>query len=47
MWPLHSAELVALDDTLVAAAGFPGLVDRPPDSVLWSPGVHATFGFPE
>ena len=46
-WPLHSATLLHLDDSLVAAAGLPGVVDRPPDSVLWSPGVHATFGLPE
>jgi uncharacterized protein YqjF (DUF2071 family) len=45
-WPLHSASLLHLDDSLVAAAGFPGLVARPPDSVLWSPGVHARFGLP-
>jgi uncharacterized protein YqjF (DUF2071 family) len=45
-WPLHSATLLHLEDTLVAAAGFPGLVARPPDSVLWSPGVRTTFGLP-
>lgn len=45
-WPLHAATLLHLDDSLVSAAGFPGLVHRPPDSVLWSPGVRATFGFP-
>jgi hypothetical protein len=28
----------------VAAGGVPGLVDRLPDSVLWSPGVEAAFG---
>ena len=46
-WPLHAATLLHLHDTLVAAAGLPGVVNRPPDSVLWSPGVHAAFGFPE
>lgn len=47
-WPLHSAELLALDDTLVAAAGLGGLVgDRAPDSVLYSPGVRTTFGLPQ
>ena len=45
-WPLHRATLVHLDDTLVAAAGFDGLVGRAPDSVLWSPGVAVTFGTP-
>ena len=43
-WPLFDARLVSLDDTLLAAAGFPGLVDREPDSVLWSPGVTTRFG---
>lgn len=43
-WPLHRAELLHLDDTLLAAAGFPGLADRPPDSVLFSPGVDVVFG---
>jgi len=45
-WPLHEATLLHLDDSLVAAAGLPGVVDRPPDSVLWSPGVRTTFGLP-
>ncbi len=45
-WPLRSAELVHLDDTLVAAAGLPGVVGRPPDSVLFSPGVRTVFGLP-
>jgi uncharacterized protein len=43
-WPLRRAEVLEADDELVAAAGFPGLTDRPPDSVLWSPGVDAAFG---
>jgi uncharacterized protein YqjF (DUF2071 family) len=43
-WPLHSAEVLSLDDALVAAAGFPGVAARPPDTVLWSPGVRAAFG---
>jgi uncharacterized protein YqjF (DUF2071 family) len=43
-WPLHRAEVVSLDDGLVAAAGFPDVAARPPDSVLWSPGVRAAFG---
>lgn len=45
-WPLHTAELVELDDELVAAAGLPGVTDRPPDSVLFSPGVQTRFGGP-
>lgn len=43
-WPLRSAELLELDDQLVAAAGLPGIVDRAPDSVLFSPGVVTRFG---
>ncbi|KGJ71851.1 hypothetical protein GY21_19380 [Cryobacterium roopkundense] len=44
MWALYRADLVRLDDTLLAVAGFPGLSDRPPDSVLYSPGVTTWFG---
>lgn len=47
-WPLHEARVLDLDDTLVAAAGLAGVVgDRPPDSVLYSPGVRTTFGLPQ
>ena len=42
-WPLHRAELVRLDDGLVAATGLPA-PDGPPASVLWSPGVRVRFG---
>ena len=45
-WPLRAAELLELDDGLVAAAGLPGIVDRAPDSVLFSPGVETRFGRP-
>ena len=45
-WPLHSAELVSLDDSLLASVGFPGLAERPPDHVAFSPGVHTVFTFP-
>jgi uncharacterized protein YqjF (DUF2071 family) len=45
-WPLHSAELLTLDDGLVAATGLPAFA-RPPDSVLYSPGVPVTFGAPD
>ena len=47
VWPLHRAEVLALDDGLVAAAGLRDVAARPPDSVLWSPGVRAAFGPPE
>ncbi|GAB3249625.1 YqjF family protein [Kineosporia babensis] len=43
-WPLHRATLDHIDDQILAAAGFPELTTRMPDSVLFSPGVHATFG---
>ena len=43
-WALVDAELQFLDDELLAAAGFPGLAGRAPDSVLFSPGVHTAFG---
>jgi uncharacterized protein YqjF (DUF2071 family) len=45
-WRLHAAQLLTLDDELIAAAGLPGIVDRPPDSVLYSPGVTTRFGRP-
>lgn len=45
-WPLRTAELLELDDELVAAAGFGETSSRPPDSVLFSPGVRTQFGAP-
>lgn len=39
-WPLVEAELLALDDGLLAAAGFPELASRVPDSVLATPLDH-------
>jgi uncharacterized protein YqjF (DUF2071 family) len=42
-WPLHRAELLHLDDDLVAAAGLPAPAG-PPVSVLYSPGVAVRFG---
>jgi uncharacterized protein YqjF (DUF2071 family) len=44
-WPLRAAELLDLDDGLVAAGGLPGVTDRAPDSVLFSPGVVTRFGW--
>jgi len=46
-WPLHRAEVLDLDDELVAAAGLPGVVDTTPESVLFSPGVRTVFGRPQ
>lgn len=43
-WPLHTATVEHLDDDLLAAAGFGELAQRPPDSVLFSPGVDVRFG---
>lgn len=43
-WILHPARLISLRDDLCAAAGLPGVVQNPPDSVLFSPGVDAEFG---
>ncbi len=45
-WPLVRAELVDLEDGLLADAGFPGLAVRPPDSVLFSTGVVTRFSAP-
>lgn len=46
-WPLQQAELVQLEDGLLAAAGFPGLVDRAPDSVLYASEVTTVFAPPQ
>ncbi|GLY33074.1 DUF2071 domain-containing protein [Kineosporia sp. NBRC 101731] len=43
-WPLRRASLAEFDDEILAAAGFGELAARTPDSVLFSSGVHATFG---
>ncbi|PVZ94926.1 hypothetical protein DDQ50_12460 [Amnibacterium flavum] len=45
-WPLRKAELIRMDDQLLAAAGFPDLGAATPDSVLFSPGVRTVFGLP-
>lgn len=43
-WPLHAATIDHIDDDLLAAAGFAELARRPPDSMLFSPGVDVRFG---
>jgi uncharacterized protein YqjF (DUF2071 family) len=43
-WELHQADLLYLDDHLVAAAGLPH-PDEPP-LVMWSPGVDVRVGRP-
>ena len=45
-WPMHDAEVLELDDGLVASVGLPDLAARPPDHVAFSPGVGTEFGFP-
>ena len=45
-WPIHAAEVVHLDDELLASVGLGELAQRPPDQVAFSPGVHTTFGLP-
>lgn len=46
-WPLQHAELVYLDDGLLAAAGLAGLADHDPDSVLYAAEVTTVFSAPE
>ncbi|WP_377639642.1 YqjF family protein [Oryzobacter terrae] len=46
VWPVHDAEVVGLDDGLLASVGLPDLAHRPPDHVAFSPGVSTAFGFP-
>jgi uncharacterized protein len=41
-WPLRTAELVGLEESLTAAAGI--AVQGAPDSALFSDGVHVRFG---
>jgi uncharacterized protein len=45
-WPLRDAEVLELDDELLASVGLPGLADRTPDHVAFSEGVHAEFTRP-
>ena len=45
-WPVHDAEVLALDDGLMASVGLPDLASRAPDHVGFSPGVFTEFGLP-
>ena len=45
-WPVHDADVVALEDELLGSVGLPDLASRPPDHVAHSPGVRAEFGLP-
>ena len=44
VWPLHAADVVDLDDGLVAAAGLPH--PRTAPHAMWSPGVDVRVGRP-
>ena len=46
-WELYEAHLESINDRLLEVAGFSGTALRPPDSVLYSPGVTARFGSAE
>jgi hypothetical protein len=43
-WPVHRAELVSYDETMLTAAGLPAPTGDP--VVLWSPGVDVRIGRP-
>ena len=43
---MHDAEVLTLDDQLMASVGLPDLASRPPDHVAFSPGVRTEFGLP-
>ena len=43
-WPVHRAELLVCDETLVTAAGLPAPTSEP--LVLWSPGVQVRIARP-
>jgi hypothetical protein len=45
-WPLRDAEVLELDDGLLASVGLPGIASRTPDHVAFSDGVHAEFTRP-
>lgn len=45
-WPLQPAELLKLDDGLLAIAGFGELAQRAPDSVLYADSVDTLFAAP-
>jgi uncharacterized protein len=45
-WPLRDAEVLELDDELLASVSLGELASRAPDHVAFSDGVHTEFGFP-
>ena len=46
VWPLHDAQVLALEDGLLGSVGLGELAARPPDQVAFSSGVHTRFGLP-
>ncbi len=46
VWPLRGAELLDLDDELVASVGLGDLAGRPPDHIAFSDGVPVEFALP-
>ena len=44
-WPLHEAQILELDDDLLAASGVQAA--GPALRALWSPGVRSRFGLPQ
>ena len=44
-WALRQAHIVGLEEDLIARAGL-GVPGEPTQRVLYSPGVHTTFGLP-
>jgi len=47
IWPLRTAELLELDDELMASVGLGDLAHRAPDHVALSAGVQVSFGTPK
>jgi len=45
-WPLREAEVVRLEDELLASVALGERASRPPDHVAFSDGVHTEFGLP-
>jgi len=45
-WPLQDADVLELDDELMASVGLDDLAGRAPDHVAFTEGVHTEFGLP-
>lgn len=45
-WPLRRAEVIELEDELVASVGLGDLAGRHPDHAVFSDGVPVSFGRP-